>query len=172
MRIYSIKRPINTGTYPRSNRYQVLEIRNFEKKDYVPEIDSEAWGYIDYESDVPENILKNYELVSQEYIILENWKNIYKAFSVANLQNKGPKEIAVYLSKKMSSQILKNCFAAYIQVKHCNDKISNENIKWLEKGRVKEKVEANDVLNHMNSNSIQPVYVNQLINELRKCSLG
>lgn len=61
MRYYSILRPVSIGTYPRSG---VMEIKNFNRREYVPEIGREAWGYIDYSRKLTEKEAASYELVA------------------------------------------------------------------------------------------------------------
>lgn len=60
MRVWSTLRPISIGTYPRE--YGVKEIVNFHQRRMVPEINAYAWGYIDYEQDLPREEQEHYDL--------------------------------------------------------------------------------------------------------------
>lgn len=60
MRYYSTQRPIGPGTYPKDG---VQEIVNFDCRKYVSQIGREAWGYIDYDILLPDNVARNYDLV-------------------------------------------------------------------------------------------------------------
>lgn len=48
-RYYSILRPITPGAYPKPIDNPVIEIENFDKREYVGKIGREAWGYVEYE---------------------------------------------------------------------------------------------------------------------------
>lgn len=61
---YSTMRPIMLGCFPRSQ--DVLEIRNFDSREYVEEIGREAWGYIEYAETLTEKEKEEYELTSAE----------------------------------------------------------------------------------------------------------
>ena len=60
MRVWSTLRPISIGTYPKE--YGVINIVNFDQRQMVPEINHMAFGYIDYEQDLPENEQRHYDL--------------------------------------------------------------------------------------------------------------
>lgn len=60
MRVWSTLRPISIGTYPRE--YGVVNICNYDKREWVPEIHNYAWGYIDYEQDLPKREQDHYDL--------------------------------------------------------------------------------------------------------------
>ena len=45
MKYYSIMRPVSIGTYPKSGAEEIV---NYDRRQYVPEIGREAWGYIEY----------------------------------------------------------------------------------------------------------------------------
>ena len=61
MKYYSIYRPVMPGTFPKTQ--MVNEIHNFDYRQYCPEIGREAWGWIEYESEISEKDATNYELV-------------------------------------------------------------------------------------------------------------
>ena len=68
-RYYSTQRPIAPGAYPKPEKHavlgnEVLEIVNFDNKEYVEEIDRNAWGYIEYEKPLGHFDVINYELVA------------------------------------------------------------------------------------------------------------
>ena len=60
MRVWSTHRPISIGTYPRE--YGVTNIVNFDGREWVEEIRNYAWGYIDYERDLPKEEQDHYDL--------------------------------------------------------------------------------------------------------------
>lgn len=60
MRVWSTHRPVSIGTYPRE--YGVKKIVNFNGRMMVPEINAYAWGYIDYEQDLPKEEQDHYDL--------------------------------------------------------------------------------------------------------------
>lgn len=60
MRVWSTHRPISIGTYPRE--YGVTDIVNFDSREWVEEIRNYAWGYIDYERDLPKDEQDHYDL--------------------------------------------------------------------------------------------------------------
>ena len=60
MRVWSTHRPVSIGTYPRE--YGVKEIHNFNHREWVEEIHNYAWGYIDYEQDLPMSEQDHYDL--------------------------------------------------------------------------------------------------------------
>ena len=61
-RYYSIMRPIGPGTFPRTK--YVKDVVNFDRRQFVPEINREAWGYIEYADPITEKQSADYELVS------------------------------------------------------------------------------------------------------------
>ena len=63
-RYYSTMRPVMPGGFPKSQ--EVLEIRNFDGREFVEEIGREAWGYIEYAEPLTELEEKEYELISAE----------------------------------------------------------------------------------------------------------
>lgn len=60
MRVWSTLRPISIGTYPKE--YGVIGIVNFGGREMVPEIGRLAFGYIDYEQDLPKGEQSHYDL--------------------------------------------------------------------------------------------------------------
>lgn len=58
MRYYSTQRPITPGSYPKEN---VISIENFDDKKYVSEIGGDAWGYVEYDCELPEEKVRAYE---------------------------------------------------------------------------------------------------------------
>lgn len=61
-RYYSIMRPVGIGTFPKPAGNRIINIENFDDRQYVPEIDRKAWGYIDYEYPLAESDANSYEL--------------------------------------------------------------------------------------------------------------
>lgn len=62
MRYYSTQRPIAPGTFPKSG-YKINSIVNFDSREYVPEINRPAYGYIEYDGEISEADASNYELI-------------------------------------------------------------------------------------------------------------
>lgn len=60
-RYYSTMRPVMPGGFPK--RQEVMEIRNFDNREYVEEIGRDAWGYIEYAEPITEKEAEEYELV-------------------------------------------------------------------------------------------------------------
>ncbi len=63
MKYYSTQRPVTPGSYPKPEGNKVLEIVNYDSRQYVPQIGREAWGYIVYESRITDKEAADYELV-------------------------------------------------------------------------------------------------------------
>lgn len=57
---YSVMRPVSIGTFPREG---VEEIVNFDNRTYCHEINREAWGYIEYNRELSEEEVAEYELI-------------------------------------------------------------------------------------------------------------
>lgn len=62
-RYYSILRPIVPGSFPEPDGNSILEIENFDKRVYIMDVQREAWGYIEYEKELPVEVAAEYELV-------------------------------------------------------------------------------------------------------------
>lgn len=75
MRYYSVLRPVSVGSYP--ERDKVKEIVNFDNRQYVAEIEHEAWGYIEYECEIDAKAAQQYDLVSG---VLPTWYCVQSAF--------------------------------------------------------------------------------------------
>lgn len=63
---YSIRRPIGPGTCPQPAGNRILEITNFDRREFVQEIGRPAWGYLVYECPLEENDVYNYDLMKGE----------------------------------------------------------------------------------------------------------
>ena len=63
VRYYSILRPVSLGTYPLTDGNMVLNIVNYDEKEYIEEIGRMAWGHIEYSQELPELVAKGYDLV-------------------------------------------------------------------------------------------------------------
>lgn len=59
MRYYSTQRPVMPGSYPKKG---AQEVRNYDDKTYIEEIDGEAWGYIEYDRELTAKEERDYEL--------------------------------------------------------------------------------------------------------------
>ena len=66
MKYYSILRPVGIGTFPKPAGTFVVTINNFDKRIFVPEINREAWGYIEYEKPLSNEDADNYDLIKSE----------------------------------------------------------------------------------------------------------
>ncbi len=64
-RYYSTQRPVAPGTYPKPEHNRIGEIVNFDSKTYCPEIEREAWGYIEYEYPLSDGVVADYELATE-----------------------------------------------------------------------------------------------------------
>ena len=65
-RYYSILRPIVPGSFPEPQDNHIMRIENFDKRVYIPEIEREAWGYIDYEDELAGPVADEYELIRKD----------------------------------------------------------------------------------------------------------
>lgn len=63
MKYYSTQRPVMPGSFPKPQGNKVLAIENFDRRTYCPEIEREAWGYLEYEQPLTEKDVAAYELV-------------------------------------------------------------------------------------------------------------
>lgn len=59
-RYYSIMRPVSIGTYPKNGAEEIV---NFDHRQFCPEINHEAWGYIEYSRELSEEEVADYELM-------------------------------------------------------------------------------------------------------------
>ena len=60
MKYYSTQRPIAPGTYPKAG---LTGFRNYGSREYIPEINREAWGELYYGRALLEKELEDYELM-------------------------------------------------------------------------------------------------------------
>lgn len=58
---FSTMRPVSIGTYPKKG---MVRFENFEKRTYVPDIEREAWGYLEYDRELTREEMENYDLVA------------------------------------------------------------------------------------------------------------
>lgn len=61
MRYYSTLRPVAPGSYPMTDK--VVKIENYDDRTFIDEISHEAWGYIEYSEELPEEIAASYDLI-------------------------------------------------------------------------------------------------------------
>lgn len=59
---YSTQRPIGPGTYPKPQDNNIIEIKNFDKKEKIEKEDINAYGYIVYEKTLMPAAARTYEL--------------------------------------------------------------------------------------------------------------
>lgn len=60
-RYYSTQRPVMLGCFPK--KAEVVEIKNFDEKIFCEEIGKEAWGYIEYQTELTKKEADAYELI-------------------------------------------------------------------------------------------------------------
>ena len=68
MKYYSTQRPVAPGTFPKPDGNKVLEIVNFDKRQYCEEASRDCWGYIEYEHPLTEKQAADYELVREQLL--------------------------------------------------------------------------------------------------------
>ncbi len=170
---YSINRPVSIGTYPTGEHIEVKQIVNFEAKRYIPEIDKEAWGYVDFQSPamLPKVALDAYGLIAQEYLIIETWDVLCKGHELSRKHEKGPAETVKYVIKKRGKRHVLNCLYAYIKIRPSEGRISRDNRDYLLRSGYADNNLAewneNPVI-RMGLDNIHPTHIDQIISELRK----
>jgi len=104
MRVWSTHRPISIGTYPRE--YDVEEIHNFNRREWVEEIHGYAYGYIDYEYDLPKAEQDHYDLRPERK---ENPKLEQAAKALARALDKGDMgRITKILERAYDKRLIEN----------------------------------------------------------------
>lgn len=86
MRYYSTQRPLMPGGFPKPQGNKVTEVHNFDNRQYVDEIEREAWGWIEYEKAISAYDAHSYELVAVptknlhlKYIGADSWgRHVYE----------------------------------------------------------------------------------------------
>ena len=63
VKYYSTQRPIMPGCCPRDG---VLDVCNFDKRQFCEEIGRDAWGYVEFNRELTPEELSDYELVSAD----------------------------------------------------------------------------------------------------------
>lgn len=63
MKYFSTQRALIPGGFPKPEGNKVIDIHNFDNREYVKEIGKMAWGWIEYEHRLSRSDMKNYELV-------------------------------------------------------------------------------------------------------------
>lgn len=64
MLYFSTQRPIAPGTFPKYGEMnRLIDIMNYDEKVFCPEIEREAWGYVEYERAIPSQDADAYELI-------------------------------------------------------------------------------------------------------------
>ena len=58
---YSTLRPVSIGTYPKEG---MVKFKNFDKRTYIPDIEREAWGYLEYDRELTRKEMESYDLVA------------------------------------------------------------------------------------------------------------
>lgn len=62
MRYYSILRPVSIGTYPKPG---MVGFENYDRRQYVPSIGREAWGWLEYDRELTEREQASYDLIPE-----------------------------------------------------------------------------------------------------------
>lgn len=71
-RFYSLLRPVSLGTFPTPAGVD-YEIKNYNNKVFVDEIDRYAWGHVDYSKDI-----RKYGYIPEEYDMVPSSSNYYR----------------------------------------------------------------------------------------------
>jgi hypothetical protein len=58
VRYYLTLRPVGIGTQPKG----MVDWQNFDRRTYVPEIDHEAWGWVEYDAPLTEEEIIAYDM--------------------------------------------------------------------------------------------------------------
>lgn len=58
---FTTLRPVSIGTYPKDG---MVRFKNFDKRTYVPDIEREAWGYLEYDRELTREEMESYDLVA------------------------------------------------------------------------------------------------------------
>lgn len=103
---YSTQRPIGPGTYPKPQDNNIIEIKNFNKKEKIEKEDINAYGYIEYEKPLMPAAARAYELTlaladETEKKIEENKK---AEQPITNLNTMTDEEIIEAAIKKIQEQ--------------------------------------------------------------------
>lgn len=63
-RYYSTQRPVGPGTFPNPAVNKAVNIWNFDKPVFCGQIGREAWGCVEYEHPLDDDVIKRYELMA------------------------------------------------------------------------------------------------------------
>lgn len=169
MRAYSTQRPVDIGTYPK-DRFKVKEIVNFDDRKFCPEISRKAWGYIEYEGYLPRKSLDDYELVTQEYRIADEWNLLKEAYDETRGQD--PKKTLEVLQDVLDGNldILKITLSAYAAIRKHDGRISEKNREYYKEAPTLPdavKWESGNPVISMGLDDIHPANVDQIMTALR-----
>lgn len=116
---YSTQRPIGPGTYPKPQDNNIIEIKNFNKKEKIEKEDINAYGYIEYEKPLMPAAARAYELTLALADETEKIGENKKAEQpITNLNTMTDEEIIEAAIKKISNEedgwndVLKNFLLA------------------------------------------------------------
>lgn len=169
MKVYSVERPIAPGTYPEDQFYKVVDLVNFEKPIFIPEVGRKVWGVLTYENPVPEKKLQEYDLVAQEYEIIHTWKELVRVHNLSREAKKTPADTVCFLLKKVSTRTLQGTLAAYVQLKPHDGRIDAKSRKYLSPYFVDDALiewSSDNPLIRMGLDDIHPTHVDQIIRAL------
>lgn len=62
---YSTQRPIGLGTIPQPDGNRVVEVKNFDSREYVEATHRPAWGWVVYQNPLTKQQADSYELVPE-----------------------------------------------------------------------------------------------------------
>ena len=102
---YSTQRPIGPGTYPKPQDNNIIEIKNFNKKEKIEKEDINAYGYIVYEKPLMPAAARTYELtlaLADETEKIEENKKAEQP--ITNLNTMTDEEIIEAAIKKIQEQ--------------------------------------------------------------------
>lgn len=173
MRLYATHRPIDIGTIPKTEAFPIKEIVNFDDQTFVPEINHDAYGYVEYEDFIPKKVADEYQLTALEYIIIDTWKEIVHAHELSRKHEKGPDATANYLLKVVDNSFLFRTLSAYCKIRPHDGRISDKNRKWLSSVEVRD-----DVIEWKSGNpvckarwdDIHPAHLDQIMTAIKHIS--
>lgn len=110
-RYYLPLRPVSLGTQPNG----FTEYKNFDGRQFCPEIGHEAWGYVEYDKALSEKQMKEYDLIQMPTSSAQNFRTFREQYGsrtqFAKLTGLKPRLFEVYEQglrdpKHMSADVL------------------------------------------------------------------
>ena len=75
-RYYLALRPVSLGTQPNG----FIQYENFDCRQFCPEIDREAWGWVEYDHPLDEKQVKEYDLIHMQTSTADNFREFRKKY--------------------------------------------------------------------------------------------